>query len=70
MTRLRLGLSLLTLTSLFSPSLRAEEGMWTFDNLPTKALKAFCPKQGYYPATLQLLSLVAAVESAPAMCLG
>lgn len=35
-----------------------------------KALKAFCPKQGYYPATLQLLSLVAAVESAPAMCLG
>ena len=40
-----LTLSLLTL-ALTGASLRADEGMWTFDNLPTKAIQA---KFGWAP---------------------
>lgn len=40
-----LVLSLLAV-SLVAPALKAEEGMWTFDNLPTKAIQA---KHGWSP---------------------
>ena len=43
----RPGLALTLLASLLAaPGLRAEEGMWTFDNLPTQAIKA---KYGWAP---------------------
>ena len=45
MTSRSLILSLLAV-SLVAPALRAEEGMWTFDNLPTKAIQA---KYGWAP---------------------
>ncbi|HEX7552448.1 MAG TPA: S46 family peptidase, partial [Geothrix sp.] len=45
MTSRSLVLSLLAL-SLAGASLRAEEGMWTFDNLPTKKISA---KYGWAP---------------------
>jgi hypothetical protein len=45
MARRSLSLSLLAL-ALAGASLRAEEGMWTFDNLPTKAIQA---KFGWAP---------------------
>jgi hypothetical protein len=45
MTTRALALSLLTFT-LASASLRAEEGMWTFDNLPTKKI---AEKYGWAP---------------------
>ncbi len=45
MTSRSLIFSLLAV-SLVAPALRAEEGMWTFDNLPTKAIQA---KHGWAP---------------------
>ena len=49
---MRLRIPLLTLTALLaaSPCLRADEGMWTFDNLPIKQMQAkygFAPDQAW-----------------------